>query len=260
MAEEPARWPRAALVLVGHGSSRNPHGGTTTRRHAEEIRRRGLFAEVAVGYWRQEPFLGEVLATLEADEVYVVPNLTCKGHITGRVIPREMGLDGPVTERDGRRIHLCDPVGSHPRVAAAVARRIGALDLPVAETGVLVVGHGTERDDTSARQTRALAGTLGDTGLAATVSVAFLEIPPLVSEWADLAPTPTVVVAPFLMAAGLHGTEDIPALLGLDTGATGGPHIRRERVLWVLPPVGGEPEMLDIILDRVASVGPTPGP
>ena len=260
MAEEPFRWPHAALVLVGHGSSRNPHSGTTTRLHADEIRRRSLFAEVAVGYWRQEPFLDQVLATVSADEIYVVPNLTCKGHITGRVIPREMGLDGPMTERDGRRIYLCDPVGSHPRVAEAVSRRIGALDLPVAETGVLVVGHGTERDETSARQTRALADTLRDAGLAATVSAVFLEIPPLVSDWVDLVATPSVVIAPFLMAAGLHGSEDIPALLGLDTAEPGGPHACKERALWILPPVGGEPEMVEIILDRVASFGPTPRP
>jgi sirohydrochlorin cobaltochelatase len=260
MAEEPDRWPHAALVLVGHGSSRNPHGGATTRRHADEIRRRDLFSEVAVGFWRQQPFLGEVLATVKADEVYVVPNLTCKGHITARVIPREMDLSGPVTEKEGRRIYLCDPVGSHPRVAEIVARRIGALELPVAETGVLVVGHGTTKDDASALQTRLLADHIGKFGIATTVAPAFLEIPPLVKDWTGLLATPKVVVAPFLMAAGQHGSEDIPALLGLDTATPGGPQACRGRMLWVMPPVGDDLEMAEIILDRVAGFGSTTRP
>ena len=255
----------AALIIAGHGSARNPEGSASTHRHAEEIRRRGLFAEVSVGFCRQPPFLRKVTAAVSASEVFVVPHLTCKGYVATSLIPREMGLDGPVTERigpDGRqRIHLCDPVGSHPDIAGIITRRLNFViagnGLDAADTALLVVGHGTTRDDASARQTLSLAAELD-------ASAAFLEIPPFIGTWPQLTASPNVVVAPFLMADGSHASEDIPLLLGLDAtdprllrlaedGIPAGPFDVHGRRLWYCRAVGSEPEVVEIILDRVAA-------
>src|SRR3712207_7114188 len=48
-------------------------------------------------------------------DVYVVPNFISEGYFTQTVIPRELELSGPVTERvSGQRWNYCEPVGNHP--------------------------------------------------------------------------------------------------------------------------------------------------
>ncbi len=260
----------AALVLVGHGSSRNPASSAPTRACGAEIARRGLFSQVQVAFWKEEPFLGRVLEDIAEPEVYVVPNLAAKGYITGQLIPKEMGLDGPVTlKREGRqRVYLCDPVGTHPRIAACLADRawavIDANRLAPAETCILLIGHGTSRNRQSAIQTRALAGALARRRIALDVQTAFLEQAPLVEDWWRHTEAKSVIVMPFMISNGVHGAEDIPELLGIDPrdsglkrmmddGTAAGPYAVRDRRLWYCRAVGSEPLIADLVLDQVAA-------
>ena len=243
MADAPLRRPDAALVLVGHGSSKNPDAASATLGLADSIRRRGLFAEVHAAFLRQEPLVRDVMAGLSATEAYVVPNLTCKGYVATQVLPRELGTADTV--------RLCEPVGSHPAIADMVAARIHAMGLPAPDTAIIVVGHGTARDDASTRQTRVLAESLLGTGVAAEAAAVFLEIPPYVGDWTSIITAPNVIVVPFLMALGLHGAEDIPSMLGIDPGKAG-PFALEGRSLTLLPPVGSDPAVADIVLARVA--------
>lgn len=251
-----------ALVIVGHGSAKAPDSSRSTRDHAKALK--GRFAEVHVGFWKEEPFLKDVLAKVKAAEVRVVPNLVCNGHVTGEVIPREMGLSGPITERNGRRVVLCDPVGEHPRIPELVAAWVQAVilsqGLAAAETCLILVGHGSGRNAGSAIRTTAVAEALAREGLAAEVRVAFLEQEPHVRDWARLTEARNVIVLPFMISYGLHGAEDIPAFLGLDpadpalalmaeTGAPAGPYERKSRQLWYLRAVGHHPAIAGIIAD-----------
>src|SRR3712207_2344560 len=97
----------AALLIVGHGSTVNLDSSPPSRAHAAEIRRRGLFAEVACCFWKEEPSMRDALLFFESaaiKDVYVVPNFISEGYFTQTVIPRELGLDGRVTERiNGQR-------------------------------------------------------------------------------------------------------------------------------------------------------------
>ena len=45
----------AALVLVGHGSTLNAESAAPTYQHADELRRRILFAQVTECFWKLEP-------------------------------------------------------------------------------------------------------------------------------------------------------------------------------------------------------------
>lgn len=268
MAEPRARRPGTALVLVGHGSSTNPDSGAPTRAHGETLRRLGLFDEVHVAFWKETPRLGEILHQVSAPEVYVVPNLACKGYVTGEVIPREMGLSGPVTRLAGgeRTVRLCDPVGEHPRIARVLAEHARAImagaGLDPARVCVLLVGHGTTRNRGSAIRTQALADGLADGGMAAEVRCAFLEQEPLVADWARHTAAEAVIVMPFMISNGLHGAEDVPALLGLDPGAPellrmaregvpAGPFSVQGRRLWYCRAVGSEALIVEIVLDQV---------
>ena len=47
----------AALVLVGHGSTVNADSAAPACQHADELRRRNLFAQVQEAFWKQEPYV-----------------------------------------------------------------------------------------------------------------------------------------------------------------------------------------------------------
>lgn len=256
-----------ALVIVGHGSAKAPESSRSTRDHARTLK--GRFAEVHVAFWKEKPFLTDVLDKVKAREVRIVPNLVCKGQVSSQVIPREMGLTGPVTERDGRRFVLCDPVGEHPRIPELVATWVQAVilsqGLKPEETCLILVGHGSSRNDESLIRTTAVALALAKEGLSAQVRTAYLEQEPRICDWARLTAARHVIVLPFMISYGLHGAEDIPACLGLDpadpalarmasTGDPAGPFEREGRQLWYLRAVGHHPAIAGIIADLALGV------
>ena len=57
----PESYKDATLVLVGHGSTLNADSAAPTYQHADELRRRGIFADVLEAFWKQEPCIAGVL-------------------------------------------------------------------------------------------------------------------------------------------------------------------------------------------------------
>lgn len=82
-----------ALLLVGHGSQLSADTSRPVREHAERIRRRALFDEVRVAFWKEEPYLRGALDLVESDDVFVVPFFLADGYYTREVVPRELGLE-----------------------------------------------------------------------------------------------------------------------------------------------------------------------
>ena len=159
-----------ALVIVAHGSHLNPESSTPTYDHADTIRAVGAFDEVRAGFWKEEPHVREVLRTVTADEVFVVPLFISEGYFTEEVIPRELRLEGwaedawesdgtsatsvTLTAADtGQRVHYCGPAGTHEAMTDVIVRRAESVtgDPDVGEGfGLAVVGHGTKRNGNSA--------------------------------------------------------------------------------------------------------------
>lgn len=266
----PARaWPEAALVLAAHGSSQRDDGGASVLRHAEELRRRALFAEVRVGFLRQQPGLDAALEGLAAPTVFVVPVFAAKGYLARTAIARAMGLTGGTAAAPAgvtQRICFCDPVGVHPAIPDIMASRVRRIQerngLAPAHTAVVVVGHGTARNAESARQTQVVADALAGERIAAEVRDMMLEVPPRVEDWRRETTAEAVIVLPFLIAGDYHGAKDLPARIGLDptdsairalnahAGAAGPFHVADRRV-WYCGPVGNEPAIADVIVDTV---------
>ena len=254
--------PDSALVLVGHGSTLNPDSSAPTHEHADAIRARGIFGEVAVCFWKEEPSMREVLRMVESLDVYVVPDFISEGYFTRTVIPRELGLDGARTDRDGRTIKYCEPVGSHPRMTEVLLRRARetAPDVPAAETSLVIVGHGTALNDNSAVAAKEQVARIGALGCYGEVLAAYMEEPPLVAEWDRLTRCPNVVVLPFFIADGLHSYQDIPVLLGMEAQPTAAasqrevfrdnPHRLNNRNLFYASAIGTEPKFAEIILEQ----------
>src|SRR6476646_9084078 len=150
------RKDNAALLIVGHGSTVNPSSSAPTLMHAATIRSRGIFAEVACCFWKEEPSLRDALFFFRDPairEVYVVPNFISEGYFTRTVIPRELELSGPETQRpNGKLWKYCEPVGNHESMTAHLLERAREIAPGVdeSEAALLIVAHGTSLNDNSA--------------------------------------------------------------------------------------------------------------
>ena len=268
-------------MLVGHGSTLNAESSAPARRHADELRRRGIFAQVTECFWKEEPAIGSVLRGVLAPRVFVVPLFISEGYFTEEVIPRELGLcasgdkDFPrVQQRGGHTIHYCGPVGTHPSMTSVLlarAREVVAehpfprAPLP-AETTLFIAGHGTGRNENSRQSIERQVELIRARGEYAAVHGVFMEEEPRIADCYTLATTKNIVMVPFFISDGLHSREDIPVMLGEGEGVVRerlrlgqptwrNPTEKHGKLLWYAPSIGSEPGMVEVILDRVKEAG-----
>jgi sirohydrochlorin cobaltochelatase len=253
----------AALLLLGHGSTLNADSSAPTYQHAEELRRRGLFAEVQVGFWKEEPNFRQALRQTRAAQVYVVANFISSGYFTEQIVPRELGLTGPVTRVGDQQVGYCAPVGLHPAMTGAL---LGKAAEVVAESGVTIAepaktaclficGHGTSLNDNSTKIIHERAAEIRARGIYADCQGVLMEQKPFVKDWRTLTDCPDVIVVPFFISDGLHSYEDIPVLLGLThnirEAVFTNPHVEGGRRLWYATAIGTAPTMADLIVTQV---------
>jgi sirohydrochlorin cobaltochelatase len=252
----------SALLIVGHGSTVNPASSTPTLKHAATIRGRGIFAEVACCFWKEEPSLRDALCFFRDPairEVYVVPNFISEGYFTRTVIPRELELTGTETERSNGQVwKYCEPVGNHESMTGHLLERAYEIAPGISdkETTLLIVAHGTSLNDNSAVAAKEQAEKIRDLGRYAAVLNVYMEEPPLVSDWVNLTKTQNVVVVPFFISDGLHSYEDIPALLGIENARTGGEsraHELHGRSLFYSTAIGTDSRFADVIIEQANS-------
>ena len=267
-----------ALVIVAHGSHLNPDSSTPTHRHADTIRATGAFDEVKTGFWKEEPSLREVLRTVESEEVYVVPMFISEGYFTEQVIPRELRLSGwDVSEWEsdglsadtatlaagdtGQTVHYCGPVGTHEAMTDVLVRRAETVveDPDVGDDfGLAVVGHGTERNENSAKAIEYHADRVRGMDRFDEVQALYMDEEPEVDDVTDYFESEDVVVVPLFIADGFHTQEDIPEDMGLtDDYRTGYdiPATVDGHRIWYAGAVGTEGLMADVVLERASEAG-----
>lgn len=206
----------------------------------------------------------EVAYQIDAREIYVVPDFISEGYFTQDVIPRELELTGPTTEVNGKIFYYCLPVGVHRSMTDLILRRARevAPKANPAETTLIITGHGTGLNQNSTKAIRDQVEHIARSGAGfAKVADAFMEEPPLIAEWDQIAPTPNVIVVPFFIADGLHSYQDIPVLLGIENepGAAASqrevfrnnPHRLRGKTLYYSSAIGTERLIADVILDQI---------
>ncbi len=243
-----------ALVVVGHGSTANGDSSRTTYLHAARIRERNVFAEVREGFLKQAPALDDVLANISAPKVRLVPFMASKGYVTDRILPAKIAPDSHVV--------VTEPVGAHPLILATIQTTISSFikdgEINAGDAAVLIVGHGTAKGRAAADRLGILAAALPTVAKAV-----FLQQEPLLKDWRKVTDAKTVIVLPFLMSGGLHGTRDVPALLGLNPDDHGpglagldksekpaGPFELGGREVYLFRPLGYEPVITEIIIER----------
>ncbi|WP_049937801.1 CbiX/SirB N-terminal domain-containing protein [Haloplanus natans] len=264
-----------ALLIVAHGSHLNPRSSAPAQDHADTIRSAGAFGEVREAYWKEEPSLRNALRTVTADEVYVVPLFVSEGYFTEEVIPRELRLDFDAADWDSngtsadfvtcapadvnKTVHYCGPVGTHDAMTDVIVRRAETVtgDPDVgAGAALAVVGHGTKRNENSAKAIQYHADRVRSRGRFDEVRALFMDEPPEIDDVTDHFESDDIVVVPLFIADGYHTQEDIPADMGI--AADGGyavPTRLDGHDIWYAGAIGTEALLADVILERAADAG-----
>ncbi len=271
----------AALVLAAHGSTLNADSAAPTYQHADELRRRKIFAQVQETFWKQEPYLSQVLRGIFAPRVFIVPLFISEGYFTEEVIPRELGFEVQPSALDARRFPLseirgkqtfyyCGPVGTHDSmtdVLLARAREV-AQEFPFprkpkpSETTLFIAGHGTTQNDNSRKAIEHQVELIRARNTYAAVHGVFMEEEPRIAACYELAQTKNIVMVPFFISDGLHSFEDIPVMLGepeksvqerfkLGQPTWRNPTEKKGKRLWYSASIGTEPHIVEVILERV---------
>ncbi|WP_275040566.1 DR2241 family protein [Deinococcus deserti] len=248
-----------SLVLIGHGSHLNSESASAVFRYAELLRERGLYDEVIEGYWKEEPALRQVLRTTASTDVTVIPMFISEGYFTETVIPRELGLghQGPVPPEGvarvlgGRTVRYTLPFGVHPGMADVILARAREVlpDAAPEDTALIVLGHGTTRNENSHKVIYSNADRLRESGLFAEVHALFLDEDPRVGTWPDLVRSRRVVVVPFFASEGWHTLETIPEDMGLRGEVTEFPdNPHGPQTVFYARPVGTHPAVANVVL------------
>jgi len=267
----------AALVLIGHGSTVNADSAAPTYQHADTLRQRGLFAQVREAFWKQEPYVWQVLRGVFAPRVFIVPLFISEGYFTEEVLPRELGLRlsgetnfARTQQRGGQTLHYCGPVGTHPSMTEVLLARardiVQAFPFPRApkpsDTALFIAGHGTGNNENSRQAIEQQADLIRSRQLYAEVHAVFMEEDPRIGDCAGLASVKNIVMVPFFISDGLHSYEDIPVMLGVPERVVRerlkqgqptwrNPTERDGKLIWYTAAVGSEPHLTDVILERV---------
>jgi sirohydrochlorin cobaltochelatase len=276
----------ATLVLVGHGSTLNADSAAPTYQHADELRRRGIFAQVLESFWKQEPGIAGVLRGAWSPRVFVVPLFISEGYFTEQVIPRELGfcqngqtdfervqrrpfpfLKGPSGEQT---IYYCGPIGTHDSMTGVLLARakeiIQKFPFPRApkprDTALFIAGHGTGNNENSRKAIERQVELIRARGEYAEVHAVFMEESPRIADCYGMTAARNIIMVPFFISDGLHSYEDIPVMLGeperiVQTRLKSGqptwrnPSEKKGKLLWYTPSIGNEPHIPDVILERV---------
>jgi sirohydrochlorin cobaltochelatase len=263
----------AALVVLGHGTALNENSAAPVFQHAEELRRRKIFAEVREAFWKQEPQIKKVLAEISAPRIFIAPLFISEGYFAADKIPKELGFDFRENLRlkiESSEIFYCKPIGSHDSMTKAILSRAKEITekfpFPRApknsETTLFIAGHGTEKNENSRKVIERQVELIRAQKIYAEVHAIFLEELPRISECYAIAQTKNLVIVPFFISDGLHTQEDIPVLLGEPERivkqrlANGQPTWRNPtehngKLVWYSSAVGTEPKIADVILERV---------
>ncbi|MEY5063197.1 MAG: hypothetical protein RLZZ112_1161 [Verrucomicrobiota bacterium] len=255
-----------ALILAGHGSTKNAQSSRHTRETAKRLRKRGIFKEVRAGFWKESPSFQEVFHRLEASEAIVVPWFLTRGYFVEKVLSEQFS-NTPIPTR------ILDPIGARPEVLQLMKNRAeklrtrirmrirmkeivdllsGKHRIRLEETSLLLASHGTPLHKGSRVAADTLAEELGKEGYRISKAM-FLEEEPKIADWRKVAaPEGPVMVLPHFLAGGLHGSEDVPGLLGIPHGREGW-HEVDGRWVGYGAPIGQPEEMEELILKMVGA-------
>ncbi len=262
----------AALIVLGHGSTKNDESSAPVYQHAAELRKRGIFADVREAFWKQDPQINNVLGDISEPRIFIAPLFISEGYFISEVIPKALGFLPGHSTLDTRHstLFFCQPIGTHDRMTSVLLSRAREVadqhPFPRApktqDTTLFIAGHGTEQNENSRKAIERQVEIIRATNEYAAVHAVFMEEEPRINKCYELTQTRNVIVVPFFISDGMHTQEDIPVLLGepqrivqerlANRQPTWRNHTERnDKLVWYASAVGTEPQIADLILERV---------
>ena len=246
-----------ALILAGHGSHVSANTAGVVWDYVDRLRAWGVADEITACFWKEAPAFSRALDTVVAETVVIVPVFTARGYFTAEVIPTEFGLDGGLSERDGRKIHVTRPLGEHPQLQFIVEGRLRATveqyGLAPGETAAAIIGHGTRRNRQSRDTAQEQALRIRKQDWLREVVAVYLDDEPDIPSVYETTRANNIIALPYFVASGSHVRGDIPRALGIS-------HL--ESVNWVngrsvyyCEPVGSDEAVCHLILDLARETG-----
>ncbi len=252
-----------ALILAGHGSHIRHETAGIVWQYVDQLRQLGAAYEVTACFWKEQPAYFEVLDTVTAPTIVIVPVFLADGYFTQSVIPAELGLDeaSRTTWRGKQTVHLTRPLGGHPGMADIIQKRtqqaLKVTNFPKAQTAVVIIGHGTKRNSNSRATTQRQVTQLQWAGIVAEVLDAYLDDEPSIASIYQRTAAPCIIAIPYLLAEGSHTTVDIPQALKFAAQQA-----TSKKAIYYTEPIGVEENIYQYILDLAHAAGvelsPTP--
>jgi sirohydrochlorin cobaltochelatase len=246
-----------ALILAGHGSHVSANTAGIVWSYVDRLRRWGVADEVAACFWKEAPAFSQVLETVEADDVVIVPVFSARGYFTSEVLPSEMGLKGKKTIRGSKIIHLTRPIGEHPHLQSVVEQQLRATleryGLRPEETAAAIIGHGTRRNRQSRDSARYQAGRIRKLNWLGEVVDVYLDDEPDIPSVYRRTRAPNIIALPYFVADGSHVRHDVPGALGIAELDS----INRVngRFVYYCEAVGSDESVPQLILDLARETG-----
>ena len=231
---------RPSLLIVAHGECGGSRENRLPYALAQTVREHGEFNSVSVGFIRGEPTVEQAYDALPAGPATIFPLFMSDGYYVRRAIPERLGIDEAGLDGNGRQVGILTPIGldrSVPEIVAGLAGdAISGAELEAADTTLLLVAHGSQKDPASRNATITVATALAEFRRFRSVEIAFLEEDPFVADQLNAVIGPAVAVGLF-MGEGMHGGEDLPQAV----------RASRRGDIVIAPPLSQSPELLGAI-------------
>lgn len=119
---------QTSLLVVGHGSGKNPCSKQSLLGHLQEVRNNTDFAQVADLWLEELPLVSSWKEVATQRHIIVIPYLLNDGQHGGWDIPAELGLSldqqihGQTHDVESHQIRLTPALGTSPRFAEVISQ------------------------------------------------------------------------------------------------------------------------------------------
>jgi sirohydrochlorin cobaltochelatase len=244
---------RPSIIIVGHGSSTDSTAEDAVLEHAITLRQSHRFGNVLTHFVQK----GRNLPALPEGEIFLLPFFMSNGFFVQKRIPDLFDLIDFERHDANRTIFQCDALGIDPELSE-ILETMGQQtcvrqSVAASKTAVILVAHGSQKNNASRQAAEKQAEALGKRSRFASVSTAFLEEnPSLTDQLKVLAPSSELVILLGLFSAeGPHAMEDVPGEIEVyqkSIEASGG---KAGRIHYG-GVVGTRPEVVKLIQDSIS--------
>lgn len=109
-----------ALMVLGHGTPKNPTSGRNVFLQADRIRKKIPGEEILTAFIDEAPFVTRAWELCRAERIVIVPLFVADGWHVSETIPEDLGLEDGFARRGNRCLRMTAAVGTDPGLVEVV--------------------------------------------------------------------------------------------------------------------------------------------